>query len=219
MFVYGVNIVRTKVPVPKRNAPARARRLRAKGDLRSLRHPILDTARKLFAKEGYACVSMRRIGAEVGCSPMAMYRYFASKEDLLISICEETFAQLTQAEEAEGAKQTTPLEKLRATVHAFIQFCISHPYHFKLTFMADLPPGPVARRRAVIAHKAMEGLRNRVRECALHKGGDIDVELATQMLRIGVLGTVMGAVIKRNTWKDTDRVLDHMVRTLTRDLE
>jgi hypothetical protein len=65
----------------------------------------------------------------------------------------------------------------------------------------------------------MQGLRNSVRECVLHKGGDMDVELATQMLRIGVLGTVMGAVIKRNTWKDTDKVIDHLVYTLTRDLE
>ena len=36
----------------------------------SLRDVIRNTARDLFARQGYESVSMRRIGSEVGCSPM-----------------------------------------------------------------------------------------------------------------------------------------------------
>ena len=60
----------------------------------NLRETILESARKLFAAEGYQSVSMRRIGQEAGCSPMAVYRHFASKQELLLSICEESFAHM-----------------------------------------------------------------------------------------------------------------------------
>src|SRR5215471_20770119 len=95
---------RTKSRKRPRRTPARAH---------SLRDVIRNTARELFARAGYESVSLRRIGAEVGCSPMAMYRHYASKEDLLISICEETFGQMIQTIDRTSALPGTPLERLR----------------------------------------------------------------------------------------------------------
>ena len=47
------------------------------------REEILSAALGLAEAEGLAAVSMRAIGAEVGLTPMALYGYFASKDDLL----------------------------------------------------------------------------------------------------------------------------------------
>src|SRR5437016_9381393 len=108
----------------------------------NLRDIIRNTARELFAKEGYASVSMRRIGAEIGCSPMAMYRYYASKDDLLVSICEETFTKMIRLIDARREKPGTPLEKLRSCLRTIMDFHLSHPNHYKVTFMTEIPPGP-----------------------------------------------------------------------------
>src|SRR5947209_12376726 len=109
-----------------------------------LREQIRDTARDLFAREGYESVSMRRIGSAVGCSPMAIYRHYENKEELLLSICEETFQQMIRLLDETRKGPGTRLEILRRCVRTILDFHISHPNHYKVTYMTVLPPGPVA---------------------------------------------------------------------------
>jgi AcrR family transcriptional regulator len=47
---------------------------------------ILDTALRLFAGYGYEKTTMREIAATAGCSPGLAYRYFAGKEDIVLSL-------------------------------------------------------------------------------------------------------------------------------------
>jgi AcrR family transcriptional regulator len=49
------------------------------------RQRILDTALRLFATNGYDRTSMRDIAA-AGCSLGLAYRYFASKEDMVLEL-------------------------------------------------------------------------------------------------------------------------------------
>src|SRR5260370_40964237 len=97
----------------------------------SLRDQIRHTARELFAREGYESVSMRRIGAEVGCSPMAIYRHYENKEELLLSICEETFSKMIRLLDKEREKPGTRLQQLRRCAHAVVEFHLRHPNHYK----------------------------------------------------------------------------------------
>jgi AcrR family transcriptional regulator len=50
------------------------------------RQRILDTALRLFATKGYEGTSMRDIAATAGCSLGLAYRYFASKEDMVLEL-------------------------------------------------------------------------------------------------------------------------------------
>jgi AcrR family transcriptional regulator len=50
------------------------------------RQRILDTALRLFAAKGYYETSMRDIAAEAECSLGLAYRYFASKEDIVLEL-------------------------------------------------------------------------------------------------------------------------------------
>jgi AcrR family transcriptional regulator len=50
------------------------------------RQRILDAALQLFAAQGYAETSMRDIAAAAACSPGLTYRYFASKEALVLEL-------------------------------------------------------------------------------------------------------------------------------------
>jgi AcrR family transcriptional regulator len=53
------------------------------------RQQIVDAARARFARHGFARTSMADIVAESGLSNGAIYRYFTSKDDIVIAVCEQ----------------------------------------------------------------------------------------------------------------------------------
>lgn len=197
------------------------RRRTTHGSHANLRDRIRNIARELFAREGYESVSMRRIGAAVGCSPMAIYRHYPNKEELLLSICEETFSKMIRLLDATRAKPGTPLEKLRRCTRTVVDFHLSHPNHYKVTFMTVMPPGPVAERKVAIGQHAMDRLRAGIRECAEAKGLDIDVEMTTQLIRVAIHGLAASLITtgKCYPWKDPERLKDEMIATVTRQFE
>jgi AcrR family transcriptional regulator len=206
--------------VPKKRIPATRHSVRRPQV--SLRDQIRDTARDLFAREGYESVSMRRIGAEVGCSPMAIYRHYENKEELLLSICEETFSKMIQI--LDETRVTTPgprLHVLRRCVRTILDFHLSHPNHYKVTYMTPMPPGPVAERKVAIGQRVMDRLRAGVRECAEAKRIKIDVEMTAQIIRVAIHGLASSLITTGNCypWKDPERMKDEMIATVTRQLE
>src|SRR5262245_46072826 len=192
-----------------------ARRLARSHARASLRDQIRDTARELFAREGYESVSMRRIGAEIGCSPMAIYRHYENKEELLLSICEETFSRMIRLLDEVREKPGTPLQKLRRSLRTLLEFHISHPNHYKVTFMTTMPPGPVADRKVAIGQQAMDRLRAGIRDCAAEKGLEIDVEMTAQVVRVAVHGVASSLITSRRCypWKDPERLKDELIAT------
>src|SRR6267154_3040022 len=187
----------------------------------SLRDQIRDTARRLFAREGYESVSMRRIGAAVGCSPMAIYRHYENKEELLLSICEETFSKMIRLLDVERAKPGPALQRLRRCVRTIVDFHLSHPNHYKVTFMTPMPPGPVAQRKVAIGQPAMDRLRAGVRECAAEKGIEVDVEMAAQVLRVAMHGIASMLITTSQCypWKEPERMKEIVIETVTRQFE
>ncbi|HZU33261.1 MAG TPA: TetR/AcrR family transcriptional regulator [Candidatus Angelobacter sp.] len=182
---------------------------------------IRDTARDLFAREGYESVSMRRIGAEIGCSPMAIYRHYENKEELLLSICEETFAKMIQLLDKTRQTPGTRLEILRRCIQTVVDFHISHPNHYKVTFMTVMPPGPVADRKVAIGQHVMDRLRLGVRECAEAKGIEVDVEMTAQIIRVAIHGLASALITtgKCYPWKEPERMKHELIETVTRQFE
>ena len=82
---------------------------------------IRDAALRLFARHGYAAVSMRQIAAEVGLQAGALYNYTPDKQTLLFSLMEGHMADLLAAWEAEE-KGATPRDRLRAFTRFHIRF-------------------------------------------------------------------------------------------------
>ena len=187
----------------------------------NLRERIREAARELFAREGFESVSMRRIGAKAGCSAMAMYRHFENKEELLVSICEETFSEMVRRIDAGREKPGTRLEKLRRCVRTIIDFHLSHPNQFKVTFMTEIPPGPAAERRLALGQPALDRLRTGVREAAEAAGKKIDVEIVTHIIRVSMYGLVSTLIVtgKVYPWKDVEKLKNELIATVTRPLE
>ena len=55
------------------------------------RDHILSAAKRCFLRNGFHATSMQDLFAEAGMSAGAVYRYFASKDDMIIAIVEENF--------------------------------------------------------------------------------------------------------------------------------
>ena len=86
---------------------------------------ILETALELFAEKGYLGTSMRDIAQRLGITKGALYKHYASKQDILDSIVERMNAlDYERAEEYEMPETEpdgfaevyvhTPVEKIRA---------------------------------------------------------------------------------------------------------
>ena len=56
---------------------------------------IVEAGVKIADAEGIAAISMSRIAAELGSKPMSLYRYFASKDDLIALMIDAALAQAT----------------------------------------------------------------------------------------------------------------------------
>jgi AcrR family transcriptional regulator len=65
------------------------------------RQQIVDAARARFASHGFAHTSMADIVAESGLSNGAIYRYFTSKNEIVVTVCEQAGDALPRALTAE----------------------------------------------------------------------------------------------------------------------
>lgn len=74
--------------------PSKTAKLTQKATL--TRQRILDAALQLFAANGYEETTMRDIAAAAGCSLGLTYRYFASKEDLVLELYQWLAVQLEE---------------------------------------------------------------------------------------------------------------------------
>jgi AcrR family transcriptional regulator len=61
----------------------------AQAHLDARRRQILDAARARFASQGFARTSIADIVTESGLSNGAIYRYFTSKDEIIVAVCEQ----------------------------------------------------------------------------------------------------------------------------------
>jgi AcrR family transcriptional regulator len=76
------------------------------------RQQIVDAARTRFASHGFARTSMADIVAESGLSTGAIYRYFTSKDELVVAVCQQASDALPQSLSPEAVRGF--LEHVRA---------------------------------------------------------------------------------------------------------
>ncbi len=122
--------------------PVRSRKPRGQGPSR--RGEILQAAQRLFLEEGFEHTTMRRLASAVGVSATALYVYFPDKDAILHAIAETTFADMLDAHEATQRLPLPPVERFRAGLRGYVEFGLSRPDEYRLTFLAKmmLPAAP-----------------------------------------------------------------------------
>jgi AcrR family transcriptional regulator len=102
---------------------------------------IKTIARRQMAEQGTAAISLRGIAREMEVTPTALYRYFASYDDLLTELILEAYH--AHADALEAADRTVEAENYKGRLHAvliaFRQWAIEHPTDFQLIYGNPIP--------------------------------------------------------------------------------
>lgn len=95
---------------------------------------VRKAALRLFARHGYAAVTMRQIAAEVGVQAGALYLYTPDKQTLLYELMQAHMDELLAAWSAEP-KGTGPEARLEAFARFHIRFHLARPDAVFLSYM------------------------------------------------------------------------------------
>jgi AcrR family transcriptional regulator len=181
-----------------------------------LRHAILEAASAAFADKGYERLSMRKLAAELECSPGTLYLYFRDKDELLRAVVEESFADLLKTLRA-IPDEGDPVRHLKMKLRAYIEFGLRNPNHYKCAFV--LPP-PDNGERPYKPHPAFDELVQGLRTCV--KAGllsEMDLEMTSQVVWSCIHG-LTALLIARPAfpWVLKDKLIDGLIETATAGL-
>jgi AcrR family transcriptional regulator len=74
------------------------------------RERILDAAELIASSEGVGKLTMRRIGAELGNDPTAVYRHFRNKQELLVHLADRLFGTVVEVDPTLSWREQLKLE-------------------------------------------------------------------------------------------------------------
>lgn len=107
---------------------------RTQGSRAEITGPLVrDAARRLFARHGYAAVSMRQIAAEVGVQAGALYAYTPDKQALLADLLRSHMEDLLAAWQDDATRPA--LDRLQAFLRFHIQTSLQRPEAVFLSYM------------------------------------------------------------------------------------
>ena len=147
---------------------------------------ILKSAAKAFRKLGYHGATVEQIAAALHMKKGNLYYYFKNKEEILFACHQYSLDRLTQLLEQIETSATTPDEKLRSLVSAFVHTILDE-LHGTALFL-DLEALTPAHLKAVIVRRDRfdRGLRRVVEEgiatglfAAPGGAGSTDIKLIT----------------------------------------
>jgi AcrR family transcriptional regulator len=147
-----------------------------------VRQRILETAQRLFYRQGFRAVGIDAIIAEAGVAKMSLYRHFPSKDDLIVAYLEESNRQYWEWLDGEMAHLHDPEQKLIGMFSA-VETLSTSPECLGCTFQctaAEFPDRDHPGHQVAVAHKT--AVQNRLAELA-HQAGLLDPEeLGDQLL-------------------------------------
>ena len=187
-----------------------------------LRRQIISAARELFVDEGYENVSMRKIADKIEYSPTTIYLYFKDKADLLDSVCKETLLDLLNTLELLNRDKSDPVETLRKSGKAYVEFGLKYPQDYKLTFVVrpQFQQG-LGLEEGSVGERVFNYLRAMVSECIRQKAfRRVDVDTAGQALWSAVHGVTLLLIdFSDFPWTEKDKLIDTVIHTMIEGLK
>lgn len=111
------------------------------------REEILSSALRLFVSKGLAAARVGDIARGAGVSQGLVYHYFASKEDIYVTLVRTSFERLNAAARGLEKMELTPREKIELALTELLRGLAGdedYARHFILTaqasLLADVPP-------------------------------------------------------------------------------
>lgn len=108
---------------------------------RELSAEILGAARRQLAEVGAAGLSVRAVARDLGMASSAVYRYFATRDELLTALIVQAYGSCADAVEAACAAGggRTARDRFSAGCAALRRWAVHHPHEFALVHGSPVP--------------------------------------------------------------------------------
>jgi AcrR family transcriptional regulator len=116
---------------------------------------ILDKSLPLFARSGYAGVSMRNIATAVGISGAALYHHYPDKQSLYVATMGHAFADKASSIQSAIDNKGTPEQRLERFVTNFTKQMASDP-DFRALLQRELLDGDEMRLKVLAENVFIE---------------------------------------------------------------
>jgi AcrR family transcriptional regulator len=111
---------------------------------------IIELGRRHLATEGAAGLSLRAVARDLGMVSSAVYRYVASRDDLLTLLLVDAYSELADAvDSAAAAAGGSWRDRLLAMAHAARAWAIDQPARWALLYGSPVPGYHAPRERTV----------------------------------------------------------------------
>ncbi|HPI93285.1 MAG TPA: TetR/AcrR family transcriptional regulator [Deltaproteobacteria bacterium] len=197
----------------------------------AIRERILTEALSIINEEGYANLSMRKLARRLGVTAKTIYNYYSNKDELYLMALIEGFQDLTEQFRAAYRSSGDPVERLRAALHAYVDWGIEHRHSYNIMFSMDTPKyadymgtrmEQIAERQNRIALQVAEIATAILTEVATRNGSLDPDDVPYRLLHLwSTLHGMVSLYISRVTlevWDlqgAMDRILDDVLRPYT----
>jgi AcrR family transcriptional regulator len=158
------------------------------------REEIKASALRQLAEHGVERLSLNAIAKELGMTGPALYRYVASRDELLADLVVDAWEELADALErvAEHSAGVSAAERLGAIGLAYRAWGIAEPHRYRLALQTTLGSGelapdrviPAAQRAMAVILDAVEALP-RARRAKVEPPAELGAELEAWTERAG----------------------------------
>ena len=150
---------------------------------------IIEAAGQLITEDGYAKLTTKRLAERMQFSEAALYRHFASKEAILVSMLEHLTASVQLRMTEVAAREVLPEPRLRAMFDSHFSYFKAHPQYLMAIFATNFMEPSPATEAANLG--LMEVMRQHLRTVIVEgqKTGSFTKTLSADMLVHIVMGT------------------------------
>jgi len=183
---------------------------------------ILDKSLPLFARSGYAGVSMRDIARAVGISGAALYHHYPDKQSLYVAAMGHAFADKASSIQSALDNTGTPEQRLERFVTSFTKQLASDP-DFRALLHRELLDGDEKRLKLLAENVFIEPFKA-IKQLAQ----DMTLNCDAHLLAISMAGLILfhfetesirrylpGGLKKHN---DTKVIAQHVIGLLMGDI-
>lgn len=216
--------------------PAKRGRPRAtakpKRDPERTRARILEAATDEFTKHGLGGARVDRIAKRAGTNERMLYYYFISKEQLFLTVLENVYINLAEAEKALELDHLEPIEAVKKLVAFIWNYYIEHPEFISLINTENLHEAKYlkkSRRLAQLVSPVQDNIREilqRGQESGVFRGGIDPAEVYITLVALNyyylsnrfTLSTVLARDLMNPVARDrhlehaTEVVLNYLVK-------
>lgn len=164
------------------------------------RHQILEEATRLFSSEGYDKVTTKRLAAACNVTEPALYRYFASKDQIYDAVLDGLEGRLDCAELYAAMESETDIEQLLSRIGGQLFSCAQeHQEVYRLLLYSAL--GGHAKARAVF--QAIRGRHAKFLQSQLERLYDLRVigPVNFEITARSFIGMIFDCALGLTLWK------------------